>query len=81
MKLRLVSGGTKRVLVIWKNALGPDHPDVATSLENYAAVLRKTGRTTEAKNVEVEPRRSGRGTSRRIQVGDVVIPSLTSLSG
>ena len=28
--------------------LGPEHPDVATDLENYANLLRKTGRSNEA---------------------------------
>ncbi len=42
----------KWMLAIWEKALGPEHPHVATSLENYAAVLRKTGRTTEAANLE-----------------------------
>ncbi len=42
----------KRALAISEKALGPDHPNVATSLENYAAVLRKTGRTSEAANIE-----------------------------
>ncbi len=32
--------------------LGPEHPDVATSLENYADLLRKTGRGTEATEME-----------------------------
>ena len=35
-----------------EKALGPQHPDVATSLENYAALLRKTERTTEATKME-----------------------------
>ncbi len=39
-------------LAIFEKALGPDHPNVAKSLENYAAVLRKTGRTTEAVKLE-----------------------------
>ncbi len=38
----------KRALAIWEKALGPEHPHVATSLENYAALLRKTGRGNEA---------------------------------
>ncbi len=38
----------KRSLVIREKVLGPGHPNVATSLENYAAVLRATGRTAEA---------------------------------
>ncbi len=35
-----------------EKALGPDHPDVATSLENYADLLRKTGRGDEAAKME-----------------------------
>ena len=38
----------KRSLAISEKALGPDHPDVATSLENYALLLRKTQRNAEA---------------------------------
>ncbi|MFQ5818178.1 MAG: tetratricopeptide repeat protein, partial [Terriglobia bacterium] len=38
----------QRSLAIWEKALGPEHPDVATALENYAALLRKTGRRAEA---------------------------------
>ena len=38
----------KLALAIWEKALGPEHPHVATSLENYAALLRKTGRGNEA---------------------------------
>ncbi len=33
---------------IWENALGPYHPNVATSLENLADLYRKTDRTDEA---------------------------------
>ncbi len=36
--------------------LGPEHPHVATALENYAALLRKTGRTTEATKMEARAR-------------------------
>ncbi len=43
----------QRALAIWEKTLGPDHPDVATSLENYAALLRETGRGEEAKEMEV----------------------------
>ena len=42
----------KRALAIWEKALGPEHPHVATILENYAALLRKTERTTEATKME-----------------------------
>ena len=37
-----------RALTIREKALGPDHPDVAESLENYAALLREVGREAEA---------------------------------
>ena len=33
-------------------ALGPEHPDVAQSLENYSALMRKTGRSDEAAALE-----------------------------
>ncbi len=42
----------KRALAIWEEALGPEHPHVATALENYAALLRKTGRDNEAAKLE-----------------------------
>ena len=42
----------KRSLAIWEMALGPEHPDVATSLENYAALLRQTKRADEAERME-----------------------------
>ena len=34
----------RRGLAIQEKALGPEHPNVATSLENYAKLLRKTNR-------------------------------------
>ncbi len=42
----------QRSLAIWEKALGPEHPDVATSLENYAALLRETARANEAEKLE-----------------------------
>ncbi len=42
----------RRALAIVEKALGPEHPAVATSLENYAGLLRKTGRTEEAAGME-----------------------------
>ncbi len=42
----------KRALAIREKALGPKHPDLATALENYASLLRKTERTTEATKME-----------------------------
>ncbi len=40
------------VFVVWEKALGPEPPDVATSLENYANLLRETGRGAEAAKME-----------------------------
>ncbi len=42
----------KRALAIEEKALGPEHPDVATTLKSYAALLRKTGRSTAAQGME-----------------------------
>ena len=39
-------------LAIRERTLGPDDPEVATSLENYADILRKTHRKTEATVME-----------------------------
>ncbi len=33
-------------------ALGPEHPDVATTLENYAALLRQIARADETERME-----------------------------
>ena len=47
----------------------PDHPDVAQSLKNYAALLRKTGRDDEAVTLggprQSDPRQARRGKSMR----------------
>ena len=42
----------KRALAIYEKALGPDHPIVAMSLENFADLLRRTGRDDEADELE-----------------------------
>jgi tetratricopeptide (TPR) repeat protein len=42
----------ERTLAILEKALGPEHPDVATSLENSATLLRETERTDEAEELE-----------------------------
>ena len=44
--------GYQRSLAIWENVLGPEHPDVATVLVNYAALLRQTARADEAERRE-----------------------------
>lgn len=43
----------QRALEIREKALGPEHPDVAASLENYADLLRKTNREAQAEELEV----------------------------
>jgi len=35
-----------------EKALGPEHPNVAQSLENYAVLLRTMGRSAEAAEME-----------------------------
>ena len=47
----------RRSLAILEKALGPDHPSVATSLENLAALYRATKRVTEAEKLEVRAKR------------------------
>ena len=42
----------RRSLEIKEKALGPEHPDVATGLANYAALLRETGRPKKAAEME-----------------------------
>ena len=42
----------KHSLAISEKALGPEYPYVAMSLENYASLLRQTGRVTEAEEME-----------------------------
>jgi len=39
-----------------EQAFGPEHPNVAQSLENYAGLLRKTNRVAEAVEVETRAR-------------------------
>lgn len=47
----------KRSLAIREKALGPEHPHVAQSLENYAGLLRKINRVTEAIKMEARAKR------------------------
>ncbi len=42
----------KRTLEILEKVLGPEHPSVARNLENYAVLLRGTGRSNEATKME-----------------------------
>ena len=38
----------RRALVVQQRALGPQHPDLADTLDNYADILGVTGRRAEA---------------------------------
>ena len=42
----------KKALELAEKSLGPDHPDVATSLNNLAKLLRETNRAKEAEDLE-----------------------------
>ena len=42
----------ERSLAILEKALGPEHPQVAQSLDNYAALLHKLNRDAEAEKME-----------------------------
>ncbi|MCP4658340.1 MAG: tetratricopeptide repeat protein, partial [bacterium] len=46
----------ERSLKIWEKALGDEHPDVATALENFALLLRDTERTSQAEEMEARAR-------------------------
>jgi tetratricopeptide (TPR) repeat protein len=47
----------KRALVIWEKVLGPDHPHIATVLENMAEFYREIDREEEAKRLEERVKR------------------------
>jgi tetratricopeptide (TPR) repeat protein len=42
----------RRALTIYEQALPPDHPSTAATLENYASVLRELNRPREAQLLE-----------------------------
>ena len=46
----------QRSLAIWEKVLGPEHPDVATSLNNYAQLLRRQGKSDQAASMEARAR-------------------------
>jgi ATP phosphoribosyltransferase regulatory subunit HisZ len=43
----------RRIIAIREAQLGSDHPDVAKALEEYAALLRKSGQAAEATSFEM----------------------------
>jgi tetratricopeptide (TPR) repeat protein len=46
----------RQALALLEKVRGPDHADVATCLENYAALLRQTNRPAEAEQLEQRAR-------------------------
>lgn len=58
----------KKSLSIREKVLGPEHPDVAQSLENYALLLRRTNREAESAKMEPVPKQSGQITHERTRV-------------
>ena len=46
----------QRLLALLEEALGPDHSDVAETLEEYAGLLRATGREAHAAEIEARAR-------------------------
>ncbi|MBI5764633.1 MAG: tetratricopeptide repeat protein [Planctomycetes bacterium] len=53
----------KRSLAISEKALGPDHPTVASSLENYAGLLERTKRQAEADKLKERAAKIRKGKS------------------
>ncbi len=47
-KLEQAEPDIKRALAVQQAALGPDHPDLADTLDNYADILVMDGRGAEA---------------------------------
>lgn len=41
----------ERATIIWKNAYGPDHPLVATAMNNHAAVMKALVGTLTASSI------------------------------
>jgi Tetratricopeptide repeat len=46
----------RRALAIREKALGPEHPKLATALENFASLLRNLGRSEEGATLEARAR-------------------------
>jgi tetratricopeptide (TPR) repeat protein len=46
----------QRALATWEKALGPDHPDLPTCVENFALCLRAMDRSKEAEPLEARAR-------------------------
>ena len=53
----------QRVLTLLERTLGPEHPNLAAALDNYADLLRKMQHKAEAETAEARARRSGPSTN------------------
>ena len=54
----------QRALAIWEKALGPEHSELSTFLENYAVLLRDIGRPEEDEALKLVRKRSGEDSDR-----------------
>jgi tetratricopeptide (TPR) repeat protein len=68
----------KRSLALAERTLGSDHPEVARILHGYAAVMRKTGRKSQARKLEARAARIQQDSDRANAIGYTV--DLRSLS-
>ena len=64
----------KRSLAIYEKALGPEHPDVAMSLENYTRLLRKMDRDAEAGKMEARAQAIRAKHAQETSLRTVVVP-------
>jgi len=55
----------KRALPISEKTLGPEHPDTAITLGNYAALMRKLNRESEAAELEARAKEIRENTNRK----------------
>jgi tetratricopeptide (TPR) repeat protein len=65
----------RRALEIREKSLGPNHPDLAQTLNGYAALLKKTKRKAEAEALLTRAneiaKRSDRSANRTVDIRDV----------
>ena len=70
-RLKIISTEYAVYMAIREKALGPEHPDVAGSLDSYAALLRQTARADEAERMEARAN-AIRAASPELAASDIV---------
>ena len=63
-------------LSVFERGLGPEHPKVAVTLENYANLLRKLGRTEDARAIADWAKKPGDSDRGRRSNGRVIFHRL-----